>query len=92
MTAAAMAVATLAQLELFDEGPSVDEGNMVKMLAFMAAWRPCNSCGTRVLYVDENLRTDTPFVCGHCEKRAQTELANAARIAGAASRGTNKPN
>jgi hypothetical protein len=92
MTAAAMAVAVLAQLEPFDEGPSENKGNMVKTLAFFAAWRSCNSCGTRVLYVDENLRTDTPFVCGHCEKRAQTELANAARIAGAGSLGTNKPN
>ena len=78
MTAAAMAEAVLAQWGLADESPSADEGNMVKMLAFLAAWRPCNCCGARVLYVDDTGRTDTQFVCGHCEERAEGELASAA--------------
>jgi hypothetical protein len=75
MTAAASAAAYEVPWEAEDES-----GNMVKMLTFLAAWRPCNSCGARVLYVDENARTDTQFVCGHCEECAKRELASAARM------------
>ena len=74
MTVAASAAAYEVPWEAEDES-----GNMVKMLVLLAAWRPCNSCGARVLYVDENARTDTQFVCGHCEERAKRELASAAR-------------
>ena len=73
-----MKMAAMAQLELADESPSMDEGNMVKMLVFLAAWRPCNSCGALVLYVDDNGTTDTQFICGHCQERAERELACAA--------------
>jgi hypothetical protein len=76
MTAAAIAAAYEVPWEADDEGD-----NMVKMLALLAAWRPCNSCGALVLYVDDNARTDTQFVCGHCEERAERELASAARMA-----------
>ena len=92
MTAATMAEAVLAQLEMFDEGPSADEGDKVKTLAFLAAWRACNSCGARVLYVDDNGKTATPFVCGHCEERAEKELASAARMACAGNLDANEPN
>ena len=74
MRMAAIAEEILAQLELYDESPFTDEGNMVKMLVFLATWRPCNSCGERVLYIDDNARTDTQFVCGRCLERAEREL------------------
>jgi hypothetical protein len=54
--------AALVQLEMEDESPSNDEGNMVKTLVFLAAWRPCNNCGEHVLYIDNNARTDTHFI------------------------------
>jgi hypothetical protein len=75
MTAAASAAAYEVPWEAENES-----GNMVKMLALLAAWRPCNSCGAQVLYVDDNAKTDTQFVCGHCEKRAERELASTARM------------
>jgi hypothetical protein len=45
-------------------------------VAFLAAWRPCNSCEDLVLYVDENARTDTRFICGKCMERAERQLAS----------------
>jgi hypothetical protein len=74
MRMAAIAEAAPVQLEPDDESPSTDEGNMVKTLVFLATWRPCSSCGERVLYVDDNARTDTRFVCGRCLERAEREL------------------
>ena len=73
MTAAPSASAYEVPWDAEDES-----GNLVKTLAFLAAWRPCNSCGARMPYVDDNGRTDTPFVCGHCMERAERELAIAA--------------
>jgi hypothetical protein len=87
MTAAASAAAYEVPWKAKDES-----GNMVKMLAFLAAWRPCTNCGARVLYVDENARTDTQFVCGHCEERAKIELASAARMTLASGRVANDLN
>ena len=75
MRMAAIAEEILAQLELDYGSSSTDEGNMVKMLVYLASWRPCNSCGERVLYIDDNnARTDTQFVCGRCLERAEREL------------------
>jgi hypothetical protein len=76
MRMAAIAEAALVQLELDDDETSSDEGDMVKTLVFFAAWRLCNSCGDLVLYVDENARTDTQFVCGQCMERAERQLAS----------------
>jgi uncharacterized paraquat-inducible protein A len=39
------------------------------MLVAFAAWRPCDACGVLVLFVDGNLRTDTPCICPRCEER-----------------------
>ena len=49
-----------------------NEGNLVRTLVYLAAWRPCASCGTTVLHVDENARTDTDFICGNCVQRRAT--------------------
>jgi len=44
-------------------------GNPLKMLVAFAAWRPCDACGVLVLFVDGNLRTDTPCICPRCGER-----------------------
>lgn len=49
-----------------------DEGNLCSVLRLFAAWRPCSSCGARVLFVDEQVRTDSAFLCGRCESRRKT--------------------
>jgi ribosomal protein S27AE len=49
--------------------PEPIEGNLVKMLKTFADWRTCDTCGDRVLYANENLRTDTRFTCGRCQER-----------------------
>lgn len=49
-----------------------DEGNLCSVLALFAAWRPCNCCGRRVLFVDERMQTNTTFLCGRCEMRRAT--------------------
>jgi hypothetical protein len=74
MRMTAIAGKSLAQFELDDGSPSTDEGDMLKTLVFLATWRPCNSCGERVLYIDDNARTDTQFVCGRCLEGAEREL------------------
>lgn len=48
-----------------------NEGNLVDVLRLFAAWRPCSACGFRVLFVDEQARTDSDFVCGGCERRQE---------------------
>jgi hypothetical protein len=48
---------------------TIDGGNLTKVLTMFAAWRPCRSCGARVLYVDEDARPDGDFICGLCEER-----------------------
>jgi len=47
------------------------ECNLLRLLILVGAWRRCWSCGTLVLYVDENARTDSAFVCGECQDRRQ---------------------
>lgn len=51
--------------------PAPIEANLCATLVYLAAWRPCRSCGTRVLFVDERARTDTAFTCGRCEARKE---------------------
>jgi hypothetical protein len=65
--------------------PETDEGNLCRTLAFLAAWKPCTACGARVLYVDEQTRTDTKFICGRCDARGES-LGEQAKLARAASR------
>ena len=48
---------------------TIDGGNLTKVLTMFAAWRRCRACGARVLYVNEDARTDGDFICGSCEKR-----------------------
>lgn len=48
-----------------------NEGNLVDVLRLFAAWRPCSACGLRVLFVDEQARTDSAFLCGRCERRRE---------------------
>jgi len=48
-----------------------DERNLCRTLVYLAAWKPCASCGSRVLYVDEQARTDSEFLCGPCRDRRE---------------------
>jgi hypothetical protein len=47
--------------------PKPDEGNLVGVLRLFAAWKPCASCGARVLFVNSQARTDGDVVCGICQ-------------------------
>jgi len=82
MTMVALAEAAVVELESDDESQSAGEGNMVKTLAFLAAWRPCNGCGACVLYVNDYGRTDTRFICGRCMERAE-RLGRSVGVGGA---------
>ena len=46
-------------------------GDLTAVLILFAAWRPCTSCGDRVLFVDEEAKTDSPFLCGGCEEHRE---------------------
>jgi hypothetical protein len=58
-----------------------DERNLCRTLVFLAERKVCKACGARVLFVDENARTDTNFICGRCDQRreAMGEQAKRAR-------------
>jgi hypothetical protein len=47
------------------------EGNLCACLVTFAAWRPCNGCGARVLFVNEQARTTGKFTCGRCDERRE---------------------
>ena len=47
------------------------ERNLCRTLVFLAAWKSCRSCSARVLYVDEQARTDSEFICGRCDERRE---------------------
>jgi len=49
-----------------------NEANLCRTLVYLAAWKPCASCGARVLYVDEQAHTDGDFLCGNCQLRRAT--------------------
>jgi hypothetical protein len=49
--------------------PAPKEGNLVAVLVLFAAWRPCNGCGAITLYIDEQMKTASQFVCGLCEQQ-----------------------
>ena len=51
--------------------PVENAGNLCAMLRAFAGWRECSACGDRVLFCDENLKTDTRFLCGRCEARRE---------------------
>jgi hypothetical protein len=51
------------------------EANLARALVVFARWRRCASCGGRVLYVDQQLGTETAFSCGVCHRRAFTAQA-----------------
>jgi hypothetical protein len=46
-------------------------GNLCAVLHLFAAWRTCEGCGLRVLFVNEQARSDGPFICGLCERRRE---------------------
>jgi hypothetical protein len=48
-----------------------DEANLCRTLVYLADWKPCGSCGSRVLYVDEQARTDSEFICGACREHRE---------------------
>jgi hypothetical protein len=52
--------------------PAPIEANLVKTLLVLSQWKPCSACGARTLYVNEQAKTDTPFVCGACEERRES--------------------
>jgi hypothetical protein len=56
-------------------------GNLARTLIYFAAWRPCSSCGTRVLYVGSDARTDSDFTCGGCLARKESLAEQARRSA-----------
>jgi hypothetical protein len=47
------------------------EGNLCACLVTFAAWRTCNGCGARVLFVNEQARTTGKFACGRCDERRE---------------------
>ena len=47
--------------------PPAPEGNLCGVLVAFAAWRHCCVCGSLVLYVNPQARTDGDFTCGICE-------------------------
>jgi hypothetical protein len=49
----------------------VQEGNLCACLVTFAAWRICNGCGARLLFVNEQARTTGKFVCGRCDERRE---------------------
>ena len=51
--------------------PKTDESDLCKTLKRFAQWRKCSTCGSFVLYVDENLQTDTACVCGRCKAKGE---------------------
>jgi hypothetical protein len=57
-----------------------DQGDLAKTLLLFAAWRPCSSCGDRVLYVDENAHATSRFVCGRCQERLERFGAECAAV------------
>jgi hypothetical protein len=46
-----------------------DQSNLIAILTQFAAWRPCSLCRDLVLFVDEQAKTTSPFVCGRCGER-----------------------
>ena len=44
-------------------------GDLTAVLVLFAVWRPCTACGDLVLFVDAEIKTDSPFLCGGCEER-----------------------
>ena len=61
------------------------EGDLCRALVFLADWKHCEACGASMLFVDENARTDTKFICGRCDERREN-LGEQAKLARAASR------
>jgi hypothetical protein len=45
--------------------------SLTTILVTFAAWRTCDACGVLTLYVDEDLRNDTPVICSHCNRTMQ---------------------
>jgi len=62
------------------------EGNLCGALVLLARWRKCSVCDARVLFVNEQARTDGKFICGGCDaflarlQRGMTFLAAAASL------------
>ena len=46
--------------------PPAQEGNLVKCLVLLSAWRRCCVCGSETLFCDERGRSDGDFECGEC--------------------------
>jgi hypothetical protein len=47
--------------------PEPTEGNLCGALVLLARWRKCSVFDARVLFVNEQARTDGEFICGGCE-------------------------